>query len=39
MTPDYHMSDKKTDLNLDVSDFSDEDYHELWKHMGKLRAR
>jgi uncharacterized repeat protein (TIGR04076 family) len=31
------MSEKKLDLNIDVSDFSDNECLDLWKHLGKLR--
>jgi uncharacterized repeat protein (TIGR04076 family) len=33
------MSEKKLDLNVDVSGLTDDDYHDLWKRMGRLRIR
>jgi uncharacterized repeat protein (TIGR04076 family) len=31
--------EKKLDLNVDVSSFTDDDYHEIWKQMGRIRIR
>ena len=33
------MSEKKLDLNIDISNFIDDDYHKLWNQMGKIRIR
>jgi uncharacterized repeat protein (TIGR04076 family) len=32
-------SKKSLDLNLDVSSFSDDDYHELWNQIGRIRIK
>ena len=32
-------SKKNIDLNLDVSSFSDDDYHELWNQIGRIRIK
>ncbi len=29
----------KLDLNVDTSNFTDDDYHELWNKMGRIRIR
>lgn len=33
------MTEKKLDLNVDVSNFTDDDYHELWNQMGRIRIQ